>query len=240
MPNAIEIRDLVYSWPGRDEAALQVSDFSISRGASVFLFGTSGSGKSTLLNIVAGLTSPQSGSVTVLGHDMLAMNARARDRFRAERIGLIFQQFNLVPYLDVLTNIRIASHLGGTAKKEGQEEILLLLDSLLLDRSVLHRRADELSVGQQQRVAIARAMINRPELIIADEPTSALDEESRDEFIETLLTTQRRTSATVILVSHDRSLARFFDSTESMKAVNIARSRGYVNSRFGPGTGNAN
>ena len=225
MHSAVDLRDVLYSWPGSNEPVLDVPKLSIAKGASIFLLGPSGSGKSTLLNLIAGLALPQSGSVSVLGQKMQEMNSRARDRFRARNIGLIFQQFNLVPYLDVETNIRLAARLAGTRDDECERRGGILMESLLLSRSLLKHRTDELSVGQQQRVAIVRAMINKPQLIIADEPTSALDEESRLEFVETLLSTQKSTSATVIFVSHDRSLARYFDSVESMRMVNVLQNR---------------
>ena len=220
MPTAIALTDTIYSWPGGIEPVLSVSNFSVEKGASVFLLGASGCGKSTLLNLIAGLILPQYGSVCVLNTNIAAMGSRDRDRFRAENIGLIFQQFNLIPYLDVLSNIRLAARLAGTSYAECDRRLTPLMDSLLLERSLLRRRADELSVGQQQRVSIARAMINHPQLLIADEPTSALDEEARAEFIDLLLATQQRTSATILFVSHDRSLARFFDKIETMQTVN--------------------
>lgn len=218
---AIDIRNLQFHWPGSTAPTLDIPQLEIASGAGVFLLGSSGSGKSTLLNLVAGLLTPQQGSIEVLGHPLHKLGARARDRFRARHIGLIFQQFNLVPWLDVATNIRLACGFGGNAGPS-RTEMAAQLDALALDPALLDRRADQLSVGQQQRVAIARALINRPELLIADEPTSALDSAARDGFVKLLLQVRGERRLTVLFVSHDAALAAHFSRVIDMMTVNEA------------------
>jgi putative ABC transport system ATP-binding protein len=192
----------------------------VKAGEKVFIVGSSGSGKSTLLNLLAGILVPQQGSIHMLGTDFSRLGTRQKDRFRAAHIGIIFQQFNLIPYLDVETNIKLATHFGKSPANGTRNKILAVLDSLGLPSSLLLRRADSLSVGQQQRVAIARAVINKPEIIIADEPTSALDNDARDGFMELLMKVQQEQQSTVIFVSHDRTLARHFTRVLEMADIN--------------------
>lgn len=226
MKNAIEILDVSFTWPGSDKPALDIRQFSVAKDERLFLLGASGTGKTTLLNIIAGLTLPSSGTVNVLGQNLTKLGGRSRDRFRAKNIGLIFQQFNLIPYLDVRTNIEMSVRLAGNYNKNCLARMTQLLTTLRIDHSLLDQRADRLSVGQQQRVAVARAMINEPALIIADEPTSSLDHGVRDEFIELLLTTQQRTGAAVLFVSHDLSLQSHFDRVADMADLNRALAPG--------------
>lgn len=229
---AIAIHDLLFKWPGADAFSLAVPELQIACGEKVFLLGASGSGKSTLLNLIAGVLTPQQGSIRILDTDFSQLSARQKDRFRARHIGLVFQQFNLIPYLDVETNIRLASSFVGspspvststsTSKSDANaapQRMRALLEGLQLDPALLKRRADSLSVGQQQRVAIARAMINQPALLIADEPTSALDTDARDSFMQLLLGLQASAGTTIVFVSHDRSLASGFDRVVDMRQL---------------------
>ncbi len=229
---AIAIHDLLFKWPGADAFSLAVPELQIACGEKVFLLGASGSGKSTLLNLIAGVLTPQQGSIRILDTDFSQLSARQKDRFRARHIGLVFQQFNLIPYLDVETNIRLASSFVGspgpvststsTSKSDANaapQRMRALLEGLQLDPALLKRRADSLSVGQQQRVAIARAMINQPALLIADEPTSALDTDARDSFMQLLLGLQASAGTTIVFVSHDRSLATGFDRVVDMQQL---------------------
>lgn len=224
---AIEISKLEFRWPGNPDLVLQVPKLVINAGESVFLLGASGSGKSTLLNLIAGIVPVQLGSICLFGQPLETLGDRARDRLRAQHVGMVFQQFNLVPWLNVATNIRLACSFAGRRGVTGHERLPELLDSLQLDRALLLRRADTLSVGQQQRVAIARALVNAPELLIADEPTSALDSSARDSFIKLLLQVQEQRGITVLFVSHDAALARHFSRVVDMAELNPAcRDRG--------------
>lgn len=222
MSDAIQLSDVSFTWPGANTAALDIKKFDVAKGERVFLLGASGTGKSTLLNLIAGLTRPDSGTVTVLGKDISKTGGRERDKFRARNIGFIFQQFNLIPYLDIRTNIKLSAKVAGKSSPDISKKIDTLLARLRIDDKLLTQRADCLSVGQQQRVAVARAMINDPALIIADEPTSSLDHGVRDEFIELLLTTQNHTGSTILFVSHDLSLTSHFDRVTDMKNINMA------------------
>ena len=186
----------------------------MDRGESVLLLGESGSGKSTLLSLICGIVTPQSGRVAVGGTDLSAMRAGARDRFRAEAIGVIFQQFNLLPYASVSDNIRLPLRFAPERRKRAGDagaEAARLCGALGLPDGVLGSAAGRLSVGQQQRVAVARALIGRPHLIVADEPTSALDAATQDSFLGLLFDQIHETDASLLMVSHDARLGDRFD-----------------------------
>ena len=210
-PPTINIKQLKFHWP-KQQALLDIPEFTVARGEHLFLYGPSGSGKTTLLNLLAGVTQPQTGCIEILGQDMGALSNHRRDRFRARHIGVIFQQFNLIPYLSVLDNILLAGHfarLGG--HRETTANARQLLTSLNLQTLLHQRRASELSVGQQQRVAVARALLCEPELLIADEPTSSLDSDSRNRFLQLMFQAADNCNSSVVFVSHDRELQHHFD-----------------------------
>jgi putative ABC transport system ATP-binding protein len=216
---AIHIRNLHYRYRGAGDFALGIDRLDIEAGSAVFLQGASGSGKSTLLGLLSGLLEPTAGTITVLGQELSALSGRQRDQFRARHIGLVFQQFNLVPFLTVEANILLAAHFAGK-HPDAVRTVPVLLERLQLPVSLLSRRADALSVGQQQRVAIARAVVNAPQLLIADEPTSALDADARDGFMDLLFDLQRERGMTLLFVSHERSLARRFTRVLDMRELN--------------------
>lgn len=213
--NALDLRNVSFCWHKRQAPVFHIAEWRVEPGRRIFLHGASGSGKSTLLSLISGILSPTSGQIKVLGTDLTKIGGMARDRFRARHIGVIFQQFNLLPYLSVETNIDLAVKFGKRHDHDNNE-IAILTQRLGLDRSILTRKAGQLSVGQQQRVAVARALINHPELIIADEPTSSLDSDTRDEFMRVLLELAALNRTTVIFVSHDRSLGHYFDEEISL------------------------
>ncbi len=226
----IELRDLEFHWPGTAAACLDVALLQMSQGESALLRGASGSGKSTLLALLGGVVVPGRGSVQVLGADFVSLSARARDRFRADHIGFLFQQFNLIPYLSVVENVLLpcgfstrrrdaAAAQGMSARGEAKR----LLSRLDVDSSLWSRGVTRLSVGQQQRVAIARAMIGRPELIIADEPTSALDEARKESFLDLLMQECAAAGSTLLFASHDAGLEKRFDRIIDLPALNRAR-----------------
>lgn len=217
MSAVVELRDLRHAWRA-GEPLFSFARLDVAPGERVFLHGRSGSGKSTLLNLVAGVLTAQSGAVRVLGRDLARLCTGARDRVRADHIGVIFQQFNLIPYLDVASNVHLACRWSRRRRERAalaggvDAEARRLLAALDLDPDALARQpAYALSVGQQQRVAAARALIGAPELILADEPTSALDTDARDAFVRLLLDECRRAGSAVLFVSHDRALAGRFD-----------------------------
>lgn len=225
--NMLTINQLQFTWPDQSDPVLDIAQLTIARGEHVFLHGPSGSGKSTLLGLIAGTLDCQRGDITIAGMALSKLNRAQRDRFRADHIGTIFQNFNLLPYLSPIENVTLGCEFskkrtqvvqteGHTLKQEAQS----LLTELGLDAATQQRSVAELSIGQQQRVAAARAFIGRPELIIADEPTSALDADSRDDFIKLLFKLGGVYSATIIFVSHDKSLAPLFDKQLSLLAIN--------------------
>lgn len=218
---AINIENLEYTWPGASDPVLRVPKFKVEQGETVFLRGASGSGKSTLLSLMAGTLSAAPGAVNILETDLAKLSVRRRDRFRAEHIGIVFQQFNLIPFLTVGANLRLAARFTGQAAQDVSVRSRQLIETLQLHPDLLERQADRLSVGQQQRVAIARAFINQPEIILADEPTSALDANARDHFVKLLLSVRDTTGCSIVFASHDDSLAQFFDTHQALTNINL-------------------
>jgi len=225
---AISLKDVRYRWGRGRPLTLDIAALEIGSGERVFLHGASGSGKSTLLNLLAGVLLPESGVVQCLGRELTRLGKRERDRFRADHVGMIFQQFNLVPYLSVLENVLLPCHFSSrrveqaSADGSAAAQARQLLDSLGLAGELAARAVTELSVGQQQRAAVARALIGRPELIIADEPTSALDADRRDRFLDLLLGKCEAIGSTLLYVSHDLSLTKHFTRCISMSGLNHA------------------
>lgn len=218
MSSIIHVSHLHHTWPRQPAPVISINDWQVAAGTRIFLHGPSGCGKSTLLHLLSGILRVQSGSVEVLGQALHQFSGRRRDRFRAQHIGMVFQQFNLVPYLTAGENIRLGQQFSSC--RNSGVAIETLLERLRLDRSILHHKASELSAGQQQRVAVARALIKKPALILADEPTSALDQAARDSFISLLLDCANDSGSTVIFVSHDHTLAHHFDHSESLTDLN--------------------
>jgi len=219
---AVSVRGLVFRYPGSGWR-LEVASLDVRRGEKVFLHGRSGSGKSTMLDLLAGVLIPSGGKVELLGVSMTSLSASGRDSFRADHMGYIFQQFNLIPFLTVEQNILLQTRFSSKRRQAAENQGALtdvadrLLEELGLSPEVRHRKAGDLSVGQQQRVAVCRALIGDPEIIVADEPTSALDRESQQAFIDLLLREAQRANCAVIFASHDASLAEHFDREISIE-----------------------
>jgi len=223
----LTLKNIRYAWPGADHDTLVLDELHIPAGRTVFMHGPSGCGKSTLLGLMAGVLLAQSGSASFLGREWRSLAGGARDARRADHVGVIFQQFNLLPYLSVLDNVMLPCRFsalragrcaGGTAAAARS-----LLQRVGLPQTLWQRRADALSVGQQQRVAAARALIGQPELVIADEPTSSLDAARRDDFMQLLLGECAAGSSTLVFVSHDERLAARFDQRLSLPELNRAQ-----------------
>ncbi len=225
---AIALSDLRFRWRTALPDTLNIEQFSVGAGERVFIQGASGSGKSTLLGLLAGVHMPTAGSVRLLGTAIHQLGSAARDRFRADHIGFIFQLFNLIPYLSVLENVVLPCRFSVKRRQYLMDKGVLplaearrLLGELGLDDpALLARPVTELSVGQQQRVAAARALIGAPEIIVADEPTSALDTDSRAAFIRLLLDECQASQATLLFVSHDQQLAAAFDRSVTLEKLN--------------------
>ena len=220
---AIDVKDLRFRYNG-GPWVLDIPELTLERGARAFLFGPSGSGKTTLLGVLAGVLEADEGRVGVLDRDLRALDSAQRDAFRAEHIGYVFQMFNLIPYLSVLDNIVLPVRMTAArrARMEGagiREAAVQLAEHLQIGE-LLGRPVTELSVGQQQRVAACRALIGSPELVVADEPTSSLDHDRREAFLELLFQECERAGATLVFVSHDRTLEKMFDRRISLTDVN--------------------
>lgn len=211
---------------------LDVAELLVAPGEKVFLEGPSASGKSTLLALIGGIVAPTRGSVEVFGEPLSSLPPAARDRLRAERMGFVFQMFNLLPYLSVLDNVLLPCRFSKARARRAAagsatlgDEAKRLLARLGLGANVLARATNSLSIGQQQRVAAARALIGRPDVLIADEPTSALDADNRARFVRLLIDECAAADAAVLFASHDTALAEFFDRRLSMRSLNAAWSQ---------------
>ena len=221
----IDLTELHFAWPRAGHDTLDVASLHVLAGEAVFVHGPSGCGKSTLLGLLAGVLVPTAGTVELMGQPFSALRGAVRDRLRADHIGYLFQQFNLLPYLSALDNVQLPCRFSSRrARRAGDARARAceLLQSVGLPEGRWRQAAAELSVGQQQRVAAARALIGSPELVIADEPTSALDAALRDAFMTLLLAQCRGNGSTLVFVSHDERLAERFDRRLSLPAINRA------------------
>lgn len=228
--NALTIKNLEFKWKTTDNPLLSIDHLHIERNKSIFLKGNSGSGKSTLLSLLAGIILPQSGHIEILGQSLSDLDSKARDKFRADHIGYIFQMFNLIPYLNVIENVTLPCYFSklraqkvGASETDYVNEAKRLLKRVgLSDTHILNKKVNELSLGQQQRIAACRALIGSPELIIADEPTSSLDASAQFDFLSLLTEECTANKATLIFVSHDERLASKFDQTLTLQHGTIA------------------
>ena len=191
------------------------------------LRGASGSGKSTLLSAIAGVVDVPKDAVHVAGTDVGGLARGARDRFRADHLGIIFQVFNLLPWLSPVDNVLLPTRFSPRRRNNVVDDPIktatrLLGELGLTDESLLNGPANALSIGQQQRVAAARALIGSPEVVLADEPTSALDEDAKDAFVQLLLKECHASGAALLFVSHDRTLEKHFDRTVELDMLNGA------------------
>lgn len=225
---AIQISSLNFSWKHTRKTVLNIENLTIWKKERVFIKGPSGSGKSTLLSLLAGVNVPQQGSVYVNGTRIDTFSGAKRDHFRADHIGFIYQMFNLLPYLSVIENVTLPCRFSVQRRdkailrsKDLHTEALRILSKLnMAEPELINRPVMELSVGQRQRVAAARALIGSPEILIADEPTSSLDSDHRETFIQLLFQECNREDITLVFVSHDQFLAKYFDRTIELPEIN--------------------
>ena len=221
----INLRQLRFSWPGSPRPVLEIDELAVIRGQHLFIQGESGCGKTTLLNLLCGINQPDSGELHVLGQSMAGMSPLRRDRFRADHLGVIFQQFNLLPYLNVLDNVMMPFQFSARRRDkvdDQQAAAAAILAELEIARPLFNNNVLDLSVGQQQRVAVARALVGNPELVIADEPTSALDTRNRDAFIDLLFERATEHGSTLVFVSHDDHLGSHFQHAINLDHINRA------------------
>lgn len=221
----VSVRNLRFAWPGATEPTLSIPALDLAPGRSLFLGGPSGAGKSTLLAVLAGVVDIAANTVQIDGTDLGAAKSAARDRFRADHVGMIFQMFNLVPWLSAVENVVLPCRFSAARRNRAGDDPAAAARALLRalgldDAELLDKPASALSVGQQQRVAAARALIGKPGLVLADEPTSALDEDTKESFVSLLLQECRDSGAGLLFVSHDRSLAPLFDQSLDIRDIN--------------------
>ena len=222
---ALAINNVEFRYSSTTPNVLTIPAMSIESGEKVFLFGPSGSGKTTLLGLIGGLMLPSKGAITVLGKVTSTMGNGARDSFRAQEIGFIFQVFNLVSYLSVIDNVTLPCKFGRRTSagfESADKEAQYLLEQLGIGNTIGQKISD-LSIGQQQRVAAARSLIGSPGIIIADEPTSALDADARTGFLNVLFAQAKREGSSLLFVSHDRSIASNFDRSIALSSVNTVK-----------------
>jgi putative ABC transport system ATP-binding protein len=221
MPAMLAIQGLTKSYPSPDggrSVIVDVPTFSLSAGEQLALRGESGSGKTTFLHLIAGILDADSGRIEIDGTDMAALGEPKRDRLRAQKLGYIFQTFNLLQGYTVLENVLLGMSFGPGADRDHARSVLERVG--LGDR--LHHFPRQLSTGQQQRVAVARALANRPKLVLADEPTGNLDRRNATEALALIRETCREVGATLLLVSHDENTLGLFSQVKDFAGINQA------------------
>tara|TARA_Y100000590_G_scaffold407971_1_gene498713 strand:- start:134 stop:820 length:687 start_codon:yes stop_codon:yes gene_type:complete len=210
----IRLDSVRFYWSKNKDFKIFIPELKISQGEKVLLLGESGSGKTTLLSLISGFLSPISGDIYLNEKNINSLSARNRDQYRSDNIGIIFQQFNLLPYANVIDNIILPLYFSKVraSKIINQKETAVnLCKSLRLPDTVTSMQASNLSVGQQQRVAVARALIGNPSLVIADEPTSSLDSDAQNIFLDLMFAQIEKNNSSLLMVSHDMSLSSYFD-----------------------------
>lgn len=217
---SLSIQDLrkSYSEPGgRTINILNIASFEMAAAEQVVLVGSSGGGKTTLLNTIAGITTADSGSVVIDGTDVTSLPEPGRDRFRALKIGFVFQTFNLLPAFSALENVLLGMSFSGQRADRGRAKELLKRVGL---EHRLEHRPGALSVGEQQRVAVARALANRPRLLLADEPTASVDTANQENILNLIRETCTENEVSLLIVTHSPEVASKFRRVEQLSAFN--------------------
>ena len=215
----IEINDLTFEYPGSD-FRFDLNSLNIKSGKKVALIGPSGYGKTTLLNLLSGILEPKKGTIHLNGTEVTKLADSQRRNFRITNIGFVFQNFELIEYLNVLDNILLSYRINPSLSmnREVIDRAETISEQLgLADK--LKRNAGKLSQGEMQRVAICRAILNNPKIILADEPTGNLDPRNKEKIIEILFDYSSRENATLITVTHDHSLLKGFDEVLDMQQL---------------------
>ena len=218
----VKIESLRFQWSKSNNFKIFVPKLEVGRGKKVLFLGESGSGKTTLLSLICGFLEPLSGSISINDKIISDLTSTNKDAYRSDNIGIIFQQFNLLPYANVIDNIILPLYFSKQRSKKVENKInaaMNLCDQLRLPESILNQKASNLSVGQQQRVAVARALIGSPSIIVADEPTSSLDTEAQELFLDLMFDQISKNSSTLLMVSHDKSLTNYFDQVIDINEI---------------------
>jgi putative ABC transport system ATP-binding protein len=212
------------SAPGFSGFAMHIQALAVERGERIALVGPSGSGKTTLLSLVAGILRPESGTVRVDGLELGQIGDAAIRQFRIDRVGQVFQSFELLDYLSIIENVMLPWFIGqsspilGSQKADSRRRALELLDEVGL-ASRANDRPGQMSQGEQQRVAVCRAMLNHPPLLLADEPTGNLDQDNKQMVVDLLLQQAQHQDSTLLMVTHDQSLLGRFDTVLDIRTV---------------------
>jgi putative ABC transport system ATP-binding protein len=227
MNDIINLKNLKYSYK-KNSPVLDIENLNVKEGEKLFLYGPSGCGKTTLLSILSGILPAYDGSLKIFNTEFIGLKPSLRDQLRGSEMGYIFQLFNLIPYLNVLDNILLPCKISPLRRKnlslqELKEKCVELANNLKIGK-ILNKKVTEISIGQQQRVAAARALIGFPKLIIADEPTSSLDADNREQFLKNLFDQCESQNTTLIFVSHDKDLKKFFSNHIYLPEINRVKS----------------
>ncbi|MDB9762816.1 ATP-binding cassette domain-containing protein [Alphaproteobacteria bacterium] len=219
--NLISVENLQYSLGNKIKFSMKIKKFILKKSDSFLIYGDSGAGKSTFLNLLSGTLNPQEGIVKILGKNISESSSGMKDKVRGDHFGIVFQTFNLLPYITVKNNILLGKAYSNRKQLvSNNDEVKILMDKLSLNyKELIDRKAYELSIGQQQRVAVARALIGKPEIIIADEPTSALDKVNQNEFINLLFQSLDENEQGLIMVSHDKKLSNKFKIVKNITEI---------------------
>ena len=209
----IQVQQMKFRY-GQQGFSLLVREMEVSRGEKLAIVGPSGSGKTTFLDLVAGIQLPESGTIRVGDMDLSRLGEKSRRDFRSSKMGLVFQEFELLEYLSVADNIRLPFLINRSLSRCSQDSgtVTQLAEQVGIGDK-LHRRPHQLSQGERQRVAICRALVHQPELLLADEPTGNLDPANKNRIMDLLLDQAEKLSSTLIVVTHDQALLGRFDRT---------------------------